>query len=172
MNNNRVQQMTVAGVIAALYCALTLLLPFLTFGPLQCRMAEALTILPVMTPAGIWGLTLGCFVSNLVGLSTGANVAGAWDVLLGTATTLVAAWLSYRWRDIRIKRLPILSTLPPIILNGLVVGSELAFVLHGGAPTFVLWLGYVLSVTAGQAIACGVGGLTLFIGCNKWRRQM
>ncbi len=150
---NTVRNLTVSAVIAALYCALTLCLPFMTFGPVQCRFAEALTVLPVFTPAAIPGLTVGCVLSNAVGLAAGANVAGAWDILIGTAATLLAAWCSRLLR----KR-PLLATLPPVLFNALFVGTELTLVLFD-TPTALLWLYQVLSVGAGQAIACIGGGM-------------
>lgn len=154
--NSKVVYLAQGGVIAAAYVALTTLLQPLGFGPVQCRVAEALTVLPVYCPAAIPGLTVGCFLSNLVGLSTGANPAGGWDLLLGTAATGVAAWLTYRWRRVRVARLPVLSTLPPVVLNALVVGTEL-YVVYGGFPLGI----HILLVGAGQLIACTAGGLLL-----------
>ncbi len=154
--NSKVVYLAQSGVIAAAYVALTTLLQPLGFGPVQCRLAEALTILPVYCPAAIPGLTIGCFLSNFVGLSTGANPAGGWDLLLGTAATGVAALLTYRWRRVRVATLPVAATLPPVVLNALVVGTEL-YVVYGGFPLGV----HILLVGAGQLIACTAGGLLL-----------
>lgn len=145
-----------AGLIAAVYTALTLLVQPLSFGAVQFRLSEMLTILPVYTPAAMPGLTVGCFLSNLIGLSMGANPAGAWDLLVGTAATGVAAWISYGCRRRRLKGLPILSTLPPVAVNALVVGAEL-YVVYGGMP---LWL-HILWVAVGQIGACTLCGLLL-----------
>lgn len=165
MKNNqtasqRVRFLAVTGLIAGLYAALTLVLAPLSFGPVQCRVAEALTILAVYTPAAIPGLTVGCVISNVVGLSMGANVAGALDILLGTLATGIAAWLSYRLRRFRIKGLPFWSSIPPIVTNALIVGTELAVVLVPDLTVYG-WLGWVGSVAAGQVIACMGGGLLL-----------
>ena len=73
-----------AGVIAALYTALTVLVYPLAFGGMQVRLSEMLTVLPAYMPSAVPGLTVGCFLSNLIGLSMGANPAGAWDLLFGT----------------------------------------------------------------------------------------
>lgn len=117
-----------AGLIAAMYAALSLVLPLASFGIVQCRLAEALTILAAFTPAAIPGLAVGCFITNLAGLGMGVNPAGAWDLLWGPLATLLAAWLTWRLRSLRIARLPLLSTLPPVIINAVVVGTELTLV--------------------------------------------
>ncbi len=163
-SKNAVTRLTVSAVIAALYCALTLALPFMTFGPVQCRFAEALTVLPVFTPAAVPGLAVGCVVSNAVGLAAGANVAGAWDILLGTVATLLAAVCTRLLR-----KYPLLATLPPVLFNALIIGTELTVVLYA-PPTFVLWLYNVLSVGAGQAIACIAGGMLIHTAINRTPR--
>ena len=158
--SQRVRFLTVTGLIAGLYAALTLVLAPLSFGPVQCRVAEALTLLAAYTPAAIPGLTVGCVISNLVGLTMGANVAGALDILLGTLATGIAAWLSYRLRHFRIRGLPFWASVPPIVTNALIVGTELAVVLVPDLTVYG-WLGWVGSVAAGQVIACMGGGLLL-----------
>ena len=156
---NQVHFLALTGIIAALYTVLTLCLAPLSFGLVQCRLAEALTVLAVYTPAAVSGLTVGCVISNLIGIAMGSNIAGALDVVLGPVATLMAAWLSYRLRRHRIGGLPVLSTLPPVITNALIVGTELAFV----SPVFTLsvWGIQVGLVAAGQVVACVAGGLVL-----------
>ena len=84
-----------AGAIAALYVALTMAVPSISFGSVQLRLSEMLTLLPVLTFSAVPGLAVGCFLSNLLGLAIGANVAGAWDLLIGTGATLAAALPTY-----------------------------------------------------------------------------
>lgn len=153
---DRVIRLAQAGLIAALYAALTLLVQPLSFGAVQLRVSELLTVLPVYTPAAIPGLTVGCFLSNLIGLSSGANPAGGWDLLFGTAATALSAVLTYALRNKRLKGSPVWATLPPVVLNALIVGTEL-YVVYGGLP---LWL-HVVWVAAGQLVACTLGGLLL-----------
>ena len=157
--SERIRFLTLTGAIAALYTALTLCLAPLSFGLVQCRVSEALTVLAVYTPAAVPGLTIGCVVSNLIGIAMGSNIAGALDVLLGPLATGLAAWLTYGWRRHRIGGLPVLSTLPPVVLNALIVGTELAFV----SPVFTLqvWGIQMGLVAAGQVVACVAGGLVL-----------
>lgn len=149
-------RVTQAGLIAAVYVALTLLIQPLSFGAVQFRVSELLTILPVYTSAAVPGLTVGCFLANLIGLASGANPAGAWDLLFGTAATGLAALLTHACRRVRWFGLPLLSTLPPVLLNAAIVGTEL-FVVYGGLP---LWL-HMLWVGVGQLGACTVCGLLL-----------
>lgn len=158
--SNKIRYLTETGLIAGLYAALTLVLAPLSFGGVQCRASEMLTILAAYTPAAIPGLTVGCIISNVVGLSMGANVAGALDILLGTLATGVAAWLSYLLRRYRVGGLPLWSTIPPVVTNALIVGTELALVI---TPDLTLygWLVWVGSVGLGQMIACMGGGLLL-----------
>ena len=158
--SQRIRFLAVTGLIAGLYTALTLVLAPISFGPVQCRVSEALTILAAYTPAAIPGLTIGCVISNVVGLTMGANVAGALDILLGTLATGIAAWLTYRLRHFRIKGLPFWASIPPVITNALIVGTELAVVLNPDLTVYG-WLGWVGSVGAGQVIACMGGGLLL-----------
>ena len=121
-----------AAVIAALYAAVTLVpgISAISYGPFQFRVAEALTILPALTFAAVPGLTLGCVLANGFGLLLGANIAGGWDVLIGSAATLLAALCSYALRNCCIKGAPVLSAVPPVLFNGLIIGAELSAVLH------------------------------------------
>ena len=64
MKKNTIQKLTFAAVIAALYAVITLLLSWLSFGPIQFRIAEALTVLPYFSPVAIVGLSIGCLISN------------------------------------------------------------------------------------------------------------
>lgn len=146
-----------AALIAALYTVYTVLIQPAGFGAVQFRVSEAFTILPVFTPAAIPGLAIGCLVSNLFGLMGGANPGGAWDLLFGTLATLVAACLTYALRRPRIRGLPVWATLPPVLINAVVVGIELTLV-YGGLP----WYFNMLGVAAGQLAACTVCGLLLF----------
>ena len=55
MKNKNVAFMTQAAMIAAIYVVLTYVFAPFSFGEVQIRIAEALTILPVFTPAAIPG---------------------------------------------------------------------------------------------------------------------
>lgn len=99
-----------AGLIAALYIAFSLVLQPLYFGPLQFRVSEVFAIMPIIFPEGIWGLTLGCFFTNL------NSPFGVLDWGLGTVATLIGALLTrYFRRNIK------LALLMPVLSNAIIV---------------------------------------------------
>ena len=152
-----VRPLAVAGLIAGAYTALSLVLAPLSFGPVQCRVAEALTLLATLTPAAIPGLTVGCLLTDLIGLSLGANVAGALDVAVGTLATAAAAWLSWRVRNVAWRGFPLLAAVPPILLNAIAVGTELT--LLSPAPSVTVWWIEAGLIAAGETVACVAGVL-------------
>lgn len=154
-----------AGLIAAMYTALTMLFTFSSFGVAQFRVAELLTILPLFTPAAIPGLAVGCLAANLFGLMNGGNLLGAWDLILGPMATLLAAMATRRLGNIRWKGLPVLATLPPVIFNAVAVGWELTYVLFDFSwPLYGI---NALQVAAGQTASCVVCGLLFFVALEK-----
>ena len=166
MTHKALRRLVEGALIAAMYAALTLAVPAASFGLAQLRVAEMLTILPVFTPAAIPGLAVGCALSNVVGLALGANLAGAWDVLCGSLATLAAAALTYALRGVKWRGLPVLATLPPVVINAVVVGLELTLVLFGEF-TLPLYLFNGLQVGVGQLVACTVCGLVLYAALDK-----
>ena len=132
-----------AAVIAAVYATLTLILMPISYGVMQVRVSEALTILPYFTPAAIPGLFIGCLVANIVGPN------GILDIVLGSSASLIAAVLSYMLRG-----KPLLVPMPPVVINALVIGPMLKYVYGIDIPLIfcILWVGL------GQLIACyGIG---------------
>ena len=112
-----------AAVIAALYAALTilqnLLLPGSASMAVQFRVAEALTVLAVFTPAAVPGLTVGCVAANISSLAA----LGPYDLIFGSLASLCAAVAMYLLRRVRVFRLPVLVAL----MNGIFVGFEIDF---------------------------------------------
>ena len=120
-----------AGVIAALYAGLTLLanqlLGVLSWGPVQLRVSEALTILPLFTPAAVPGLAIGCALANLLNMGlTGAGPVAILDVVFGTLATLLGAL----WTR-RLRHRPLLALAGPVLVNALIVAAYLPTVLKG-----------------------------------------
>ena len=152
--------MTQVAMIAAMYAVLTLVLPVASFGTVQCRFSEALTGLPVVSRRAIAGLTLGCAIANAVGVAMAANMAGVWDILIGSAATFLAAWLSYACRRVRIKNVPWLSLLWPVVLNAAFVGAELTVVtLNGWRWDGFAWM--AAQVALGELVPAVFGGFLL-----------
>jgi uncharacterized membrane protein len=123
-------------IIAAVYAVLTVALAPVSYGLIQVRVSEALTLLAGFTPAAIYGLFAGCLIANIF---TGNII----DIVLGSLTTLAAAIMSYKLR-----RRPWLVPLPPVLANALVVGCYLTL-QHGG----LMWLN-MLTVGLGQVVSC------------------
>lgn len=144
-----------AAVIAAVYAVLTYLLQPISFSGGQLRISEALTILPVLTPAAVPALTLGCFISNL------SSPFGAVDVALGTAATLISAILTRYTGNIKIKGYPVVSAVFPVIFNSLAVGTSVA-VMNSGGFTLGVFAMNALTTALGEAIVCFVMGLPLY----------
>lgn len=163
--NTPLRLLAEGGLIAAMYAALTMALTFSSFGVVQFRVAEMLTILPIFTPAAIPGLAIGCLVANLFGLLSGANLIGVWDLVLGPLATLAAAFLTRALGNIRLKGLPILATLPPVLFNAAAVGWELTFVLF--EFSWPLYGINALQVALGQLAACTICGLLLAAALEK-----
>ena len=151
--------MAQAGMIAAIYAVLTYAAAAmnLAYGAVQFRFSEALTLLPVMTPAAIPGLAIGCFLANL------ASPLGPVDWVFGTAASLMAAVLSYLARNLRIKSLPVLSMFFPVLCNAVIIGLEIVWVgvMDSGTAAWAEFLPTAISVGAGELAVCAVLGLPL-----------
>jgi len=160
------RSIAICGLIAAVYTALCLATPILSYSVVQVRVAEALTLLPVLSPIGIWGVTLGCAVSNLVGWLSGANPIGFLDTIFGTSATLIAAIITYRLRHVRYRGLPVLSALAPVVVNAVVIGAQLSILVTGGLSPLAMLINGA-SVAAGQLIACVILGLPLVMALEK-----
>lgn len=159
----KINYIIVASLIAALYAGLTYLSNAfgLAYGPIQLRISEVLTILPVFTPAAIPGLTVGCFIANIGSF----NVA---DMIFGTVATLCAALLTYLLKNIKIKDIPFLAFFPPVIVNALVIGLEIE-IFFLTPDVFSFW-GFViagLEVGLGQLIVCYAFGIPFYLICKK-----
>ena len=156
-----VRNLVFAAMIAALYTALCLALAPFSYGMVQVRAAEALTLLPIFSPIGVWGVALGCALSNLVGFMTGANILGYLDIFFGTAATLLAALATRKLRRIRFRGVPVAAVLPPILFNAAVIGAELAVISGPRENFWIFFAANAASVGAGQLLSCAVLGLPL-----------
>ncbi len=140
-------------LIAAAYAVLTLAFPAFSYGPIQVRISEALCILPFFMGEAVWGLTVGCFIANLIGVSFGITLP--WDVLIGTFATFVAAYIT---RKIRIKWL---LPIPTIVSNAVLIGMMLTYIILPESEAVPLWYN-MLTVGLGELIACYALGMPLF----------
>lgn len=170
MNTNSMRKMTQTAMIAALYAAITFATFYMSFGAVQFRVSEALTLLPVFTSSAIPGLSIGCALANLIGFFIGANPIGWLDAIFGTSATLLAAcatWLigksSNRW--VRY----LLAPLPPVLFNAVIVGLEITFLVGGtdAAPSLLLFTTNAVSVFIGQAVICYGLGIPLMLVLSR-----
>ncbi len=149
-NNSSLRRLCAGGVIAALYAVLTLSLPMLSYGAVQIRFSEALTILPFFLPEAIPGLAIGCFIANLIGSPY------VLDWLVGTLATLLAAVWTCRTRRAW------LAPLPPVLCNAVIIGAEIAWFETGLSSAFpVAWAYNGLTVGIGELLACYILGMLL-----------
>ncbi|MBE6588418.1 MAG: QueT transporter family protein [Ruminococcaceae bacterium] len=157
-----------AGLIAALYCVLTIVSAYfgLASYEIQVRLSEALTVLPLFTPAAIPGLTVGCIVSNLL---TGASPL---DVVFGSIATLLGAVIAYfigtGARKTESVILKILVPFPNVLTNALIIPWVLKLVYHIEGP---VWY-FMLTVGAGELIAGVVLGLPLLFMLDKHKKHI
>lgn len=131
------------GIIAALYVAVTFTFSAISYGQVQVRLAEALTLLPMVMPEAVLGLFIGCLLANLLG------PWGAVDIIFGSLTTLIAAFITYRFRYTAI------AYLSPILLNAF--GVSLYLYAFFRIPYWIT----VFYIGAGQAVAVLALGIPL-----------
>lgn len=150
-----VRRLVRCAVIAAVYVVVCLVLAPFSYGAVQVRVAEALCLLPVFGAEYIVGVTLGCFLANLIGSTV-------IDVVFGTLATLMACLVTYKLRNVRIKGLTIPASLPPVVFNMIIVGAfEITVFFSDGAPTAALAAFNAVTVGIGEIISCTVLGVAL-----------
>lgn len=140
-----------AALIAAVYAALTIAFAPLSYGQVQIRFAEMLTVLPAITPAAIPGLFVGCLVANIYG---GGGIV---DIVFGSLATLTAAYISFKmpkkW----------LVPMPPVLVNAVVVGFILNYLYQLPLLVTMVWVGL------GQLVACYVLGYPLLLVLSRYK---
>ena len=155
MKSKGTQFLTEAAAIGAIYVVLTLLFAPLSYGEVQIRISEALTILPFFTPAAIPGLFVGCIIANLFG---GAIPI---DIIFGSIATLLGAVFTYRFRNCN----RFLAPVPPILANAVIVPFVLRFGYGVNLPVPLM----MLTVGIGEVVSCGIIGLILQTTLLKYR---
>jgi len=144
----KLKKLIFASVIGAAYAALTIALAPISYGPLQFRVAEALTILPFFFPISSWGLFAGCVLANLV------SQYGVVDIVFGSLATLAAALMTmglgkFGRENAAVK---VHACLPPVVMNALVVGAVISYAQTGFGSVF--WAAFTVN-----AAEVGIGEL-------------
>jgi uncharacterized membrane protein len=150
--NTFIRKTAFAGVVAAMYIALVQITIPTSFGLLQFRAAEALTLLPFLFPAAIPGLFAGCFLSNLI-----FGGLGPVDWIFGSLATFTAAIITSRCKNRWV------AALPPVVINAAVVGAYLSLMFENAA---YIPFG-ILTVGIGQIAACFGLGVPLTYALEK-----
>jgi len=148
-------------VIAALYAVLTIFMAPIAYGPLQFRLAEAMTIFPLFFPEAILGLTIGCLIANVF------SAFGWYDMVFGTAATLIAAILTYliSKSSLAVKKpklLPFIGAIPPVVVNALLLPLIWYFFASDAG-----YLINMLMIFGTQSAVIYLLGIPLYFGLKK-----
>lgn len=154
MKISKIRFVSEGAMIAALYVILTYISMAMGLdkGAVQCRLSEALCVLPVFFPSAVPGLFVGCIISNIL---TGCAV---WDIIFGSLATLIAAIITSKLR-----RFIYLSPLPAIVMNTLIIPPVISIVYQSEMALPLIFL----TVFLGEAVSCGGFGTLLLIAIKK-----
>ena len=158
MKKQNVVFMTQAAMTAAIYVVLTVVFAPFSFGEIQVRLAEALTILPAFTPAAIPGLFVGCIIGNFLG---GALLP---DIIFGSIVTLIGAFGTWALRN----QNRFLAPLPPILANTVIVPFVLRYAYGVALPIPFM----MLTVGAGEIVSCGVLGMIVYTALSRYQGRI
>ena len=157
-NQSTTGRITQGAAIAAVYVALTMIVAPIAFGPVQFRISEALCVLPYFLPSAVPGVTVGCFLANLL------CGAAPLDVVFGSIATLIGAVGSYYLG----KKNKWLVCLPPILSNTIIVPWVLRYAY--GSTDLIPYA--MLTVGFGEILAIGVLGNLLLLALERNHRAV
>ena len=121
----RTRILALSAMLAAAYAALTVALAPISYGAVQFRVSEALTILPFFLPGTVWGLFVGCILANLF-------TGNVFDVVFGSLATLLAGLLTARFgRGGNTVKNRLLACLMPVVFNAVIVGAVITWAYEG-----------------------------------------
>lgn len=133
-------------LVAAIYAAITVAIPGLSFGSVQFRFAEVLVLLCFYRRDYCIALILGCFIANCF------SPMALMDMIFGTLATAIAVIPMFYIKNIWV------ASLLPVVSNGIIVAIEL-FVCFGNEPP--IWFN-MLTVGAGELVVVTIIGCVLF----------
>ena len=144
----KTRYLTAAAMIAAMYVALSWISELLGLcsGAIQCRISEALCVLPVFTNTAVPGVTIGCLITNLL-----FGSGNPYDIAFGTLASLIGVLICYA-----IRKLPYLASIPTILSNAVIIPAVL--ILFFPEMSWSMYPLLALQIGLGEAIACGVFG--------------
>lgn len=155
---SKTKKITRIGVVAALYATITLVLGSISYGPIQFRISEVMTLLPLFGKEYILSLTIGCFLANVIG------PYGVPDIILGTLATFISVYLVYlTGKHMKDKKgYLIIASLWPTIVNAIIIGGVILHVLFK-LPLILS----ILQVGFGQFVVITIIGVPLFRFLNN-----
>lgn len=122
-NNKTVKRLVRTAIIAALYAVVTIGFAPISYGAVQFRVSEIMVLLAFFDPFYIGGLTLGCFIANILGPN------GIADIIFGTFATFISVYaISFTGKFVKNNNLSlIIASLCPTIFNGVIIGFMLNY---------------------------------------------
>ena len=162
--NLNTRKIAFAGIVAAIYAVLTISLAPISYGYVQFRVAEALTILPFFFPITLPGLVIGCIIANLF------SPYGILDIVAGPIASLLAGLCTMYLGKINRESncLKALACFPPVIFNAVIIGAVIAFsITSGGAGFWASFLMFGMWVGLGQLVVLYGLGFPLMLYLPK-----
>jgi len=161
-----VREISLTALSAALYAVLLILLAQISFGPIQLRIADC--IIPLAALFGwpwIWGVTLGCFIGNLIGGMMAFGFLNPIDIILGSIANLIAAYTIFRLKDHRL-----IGCILGSIIIGVIVGGYLWLFVPApeiGLAYLPVWAAMIISITGSSLIAIAIIGYALLLTMSR-----
>lgn len=151
------KKLVVSAFVGACYAAMTILLAPISYGAVQFRISEALTVVPYVLPSSAWGIFVGCFIANI--FSPSASIL---DIVFGSLASLLAGVITSRVKN------KWLAPLPPVVINAVVVGAIIAYVSAPNAA-LVAFPAIALSVGIGELVVCYALGMPLLFALIRMK---
>ena len=142
--NNKTKILIINAVIAAIYAVLTINLSAISYGAVQLRLSEVMTLIAFFNPMYVGGLIVGCFIANLY------SPFGMVDIVFGTLATALSVLSMSKIKNIYI------SSLMPTIFNSLIIGVVIWYTTK--APL----LESMFYVAIGEFIVVSIIGIPIY----------
>ncbi|CEO34992.1 citrulline cluster-linked gene [[Clostridium] sordellii] len=149
---NKTKKIVMTSLVAAIYAVLTLVLGAISYGPIQFRIAEIMVLLAFIKKDYIWGLTIGCFLANVIG------PYGAPDIVFGTTATFLSVYAIYlTGKVMKGKKYAILiASIWPTLINAVIIGFMLNIFV--GMPLILS----MIQVGFGEFVVITIIGVPLY----------
>ena len=153
-----IRRLALTGIVAAVYAVMSLFLPFLSYGQIQCRFSEILNLLVFINPVFAPGVILGCFITNIFS-------PFLLDMLFGTLATAAAAFCITRTKSL------LAASLWPTVFM-VIIGAEIMMYTPDIPNGLFAFITITLTVMAGEFVAVTIIGVPLFMYLMKNERLM